>query len=239
MTEISQCQIESCGKPLGQESKDAGFVTCHEHRSCSICHENVQAGTIRIIHNQSQAHDESFSPSSIIHNHCALLDASRLNHESPSHTSVTLAEIDLINRSRFFFNPQPELGIKGNVQNALLALPYLIKDMNLEQQFTMMKVFESCAAATSLLLKKDRKAIEEEIKDRTIKEQKEVENIRTKKATQSPDTNLYGYTQKVWDNMTKVEKMTVKKREKHVETLGSLGIDRDKALEIWVKAQGV
>lgn len=238
MIEISTCQIESCGKPLGQDSKDNGYIVCKDHQVCTICHETVQASTIRIIHNQSTAREETFSSASIVHNHCALLESGKTASNGLTTTSVTLQEIDLINRSRFFFNPQPELGVKGNVQNALLALPYLIKDMNLEQQFTMMKVFESCAAATSLLLKKDRKVIEEEIKERTIKEQKEVENIRTKKANASPETT-YGYTQKVWDNMTKVEKMSVKKKEKHIETLGNLGVDRDKAIEIWNKAQGV
>lgn len=38
---INTCKV--CNKPLGQDSKDADYPVCHEHRLCTVCSKDVSA----------------------------------------------------------------------------------------------------------------------------------------------------------------------------------------------------
>jgi hypothetical protein len=51
--EIKSCQVESCNRPLGRESRDLGFWTCHEHRDCTVCNQPVSAKEIQFCFNNS------------------------------------------------------------------------------------------------------------------------------------------------------------------------------------------
>lgn len=41
MSDILLSQCHKCMRPLGQESKDMGYILCHDCRKCDVCHEDV------------------------------------------------------------------------------------------------------------------------------------------------------------------------------------------------------
>src|SRR3954464_2878861 len=97
-TQPSECQYPECGKPLGAESKDAGWTLCHLHRTCTICNGPLHPIDSSIAYDKYlEDISEPFEP---IHPRC-LIASRRLEHlDSDPTLSIKQSTFNLLNAAR-------------------------------------------------------------------------------------------------------------------------------------------
>lgn len=223
---ISECVI--CKSPLGQDSKDSGYFVCHEHRNCAICGKPLLPRQIRIIRDQAQFHGEELTPDIVVHDNCKL---DQIAADNNGKIPVSLAEIDLLNRYRLCLFPELSLSEEANIKQAEQTLPALITQMSHEEQYLFMRRLQIISARLSIALATSKDSIKKELAEKQKKEYEEVQKIREKVKASPPPTseNTYGYSQKVWDNLSNVEKKRIRDREKGILALVKFGVSREDA----------
>lgn len=95
----SECSI--CNRPLGQESKDLGYLVCHDHRLCTVCnidvspHEVIYCLTNKV--NVTHARCLSFTEVPQVQSQLDLLNLRRLLTE----TCVRISELSFDQKYQF------------------------------------------------------------------------------------------------------------------------------------------
>lgn len=242
--EISECQFHQCNKPIGHDSKEAGWVTCSLHRNCIICGLPLQPKDARIAFDRfSDESIESDNTLELIHPRCAIVSR-RLEHlESDPTLSIKQSTFNLLNASRLMVDPDMALSIATNENNAMLRsrefCTGLLETSNpsgtpvhlmvFDAIYAHQKMLEACLAAVSLLVaKQDRPAIKARADAR--------EAVAFKKATQESKTSTRPAAKKPDDNTeVKLSAFMELFQIKERKIAQDLKRRRDKAIDAFVK----
>lgn len=181
--EIKECII--CSKPLGQESRDLGFPTCHNHRTCVKCELPLNAHEVKLCHKRVQEDEESIDKLILIHSRCLILErriesSANLTESSSNDPTLTIkqSEYDLLNMIRLMVTPNVELSDVTNENNACSQNQRLIANMNFEEKILHLKMMEACAAACSISLRTTKEYRKEAFKEREERQKKQAEKQR-------------------------------------------------------------
>lgn len=227
-TEVSQCT--SCGKPLGQESKDLGYILCHDCRVCSKCSLPVSPQEIAYCNSHS-----------IIVTHARCLIHSERNS---GNVEVNQSRLDRNNLARLTITPNLELSVQSNQHAAVLSNRKFIHEMNFEEIYVQLQMFQALAADCSLMLKQDKGKTASEIKKDLEKRESEkfkraeqearTSSRPTGKSPESVDeVRLAWYCEKFGVKDRKIAMKNMKLRDKAIESMmKTLGISEEKAIKI-------
>jgi hypothetical protein len=200
---VSRCW--QCDKPLGQESRDLGYIVCHAHRTCSKCGTNCQAVEIQWCY-------ENDYP--IAHSRCLSLNLPK-----------EVVPTDLMNMLTKLVWPDPQLSPETNVKTAELTSEQLfarqVHQQSIDEAYVTMKMLQAAAAIYSFKLQKDRTKIEKDIDDRERKKQDSVEVERKKKSLTKSDKKAAGK-----------DAPAITKREKLIKDMMAMGFTREMAEKI-------
>lgn len=194
-TEITECVISGCAKPLGQESRDLGYPVCHEHRKCAKCGRDCQVVEVEACWRfEAAANGEKeyvLKPHAVRHARCRVLEHKALSDD-----------IELMNLARLLLWPDPSLSRTTLQHTTTCQFNSLVPLLNHDQLLLMIDQMEAVAAAGRLALGKNKRVVEEQINERekhkaekAIKER--TESLRTpadKKAMSGLEKQLKTFT---------------------------------------------
>ncbi len=153
--EYTECLI--CKKTLGADSREAGFMFCHDHRKCSICDGELNSNEARwclksylekyekLDFKEGEAID--YSVITIVHPRCKAI-----NHT----VSISDSELDYLNLCRLLVTPNTDLSAVSNENIAMNASARLLKDMNHEQKLLHITMMQACIAQAQIIVKQDK-----------------------------------------------------------------------------------
>ena len=249
----SQCQFHSCGKPLGHESKESGWYTCHEHRTCSICNGPLLPVDVRIaFESLGESFEETPKTLELIHSRCAIASRRLETLDSDPTLSIKQSTFNLLNAARLMVDPDMNLSIITNENNAILRstdfcnsllatsnpIGTPVHEMSFDAIYVHQKMLEACLAAVSLLVaKQDRGAIKARADAReaekfkaAVKEAKTSARPTSKPATDSTETMISEFMDLFQIKERKVAMDLKKRRDKAIEALVKLGIPQGAAI---------
>lgn len=174
---INTCIIPTCGKPLGHDSKEQGWIVCLEHRLCPICAQPLKVTDVRIAWKRSIENDESIELS---HARC-LLNSSKTSLTSDPTLSIKQSHYDWLNAIRLMVDPDMALSISTNENNAMIYHSKFVHEMDWDQKYAHQKMLEACLASISLALSQDKKKLKERADER--------EKAKYAKATKQAQTS--------------------------------------------------
>lgn len=144
----TECII--CAKPLGADSRNEGYIVCHEHRKCVVCKENL---TARECHWCADKYEEDYKQDKenpvkeikydvleIIHARCYTL------RHSDSLVKITQTEFDYLNLIRLMIEPDLDIDRVGNENAAYEKSARFIANMSFEQQQLHLSRIQACVA---------------------------------------------------------------------------------------------
>lgn len=143
---ISSCAI--CSKPLGQESKDLGFATCHEHRTCNTCNAPLSpAETSHLYYHEISAVQCA---------RCLVLgDSSQHSqHIATEHVTITRAEYERLNLARLLATPNRDVSPDTNQYEATIQTDKWLEQATIEDAILFMRKMQASAAQASLIVSK-------------------------------------------------------------------------------------
>jgi hypothetical protein len=160
---FSECIV--CSKPLGQDSKDSGFRTCHAHRACTKCGDPLQAREIQWCHDRLIEDNLPIEALQLIHARCEI--ASRqITQDQDATLSIKQSEYDLLNISRLMTWPDVNLNDTTNENNAYIQSQRLISGMSFDQITQHLKMLEACVASVSIALRTSKDYRKDAFKER-------------------------------------------------------------------------
>ena len=172
----SECVL--CQKPLGQESKDLGYLTCKDHRSCLKCHEPLNAQEVKWCYdtyNELVSDGCETATLDLIHPRCVVVERPTLDKDPT--LAIKQSEFDFLNLIRLSVIPDISLSLTTNENNAMIQSSKLIKDWDFDKTYAHLKMLEACVAQVSIAVsqnKEQRKKLEEHRdKEQKKKAQKE------------------------------------------------------------------
>lgn len=148
---ISECLI--CNKPLGQDSKDSGFIFCHEHITCTQCSAPLSSAEQKNAYDrflESLDFKEGETEETVSHELVERLHARCLVLSRQPKIEVNQVELDFLNNLRLLINlPEPnlEVSIVTNENSAAIYSRQVIRSMSLEQMRMHLAMIESVAAS--------------------------------------------------------------------------------------------
>jgi hypothetical protein len=162
MTEYNVCLI--CSKPLGAESKDAGFPFCHEHRKCQRCNEDLapyEAKAILETFNRSIDKEEKETGETIpIEKRCEYLlmdvihPACRIN-DPTAMVSIRASEYKFLNLIRNLVMPETDCSIE---LNGIRSIPYgreLVAEMEYDKLARTLERMERISSLIRIAIMQD------------------------------------------------------------------------------------
>jgi hypothetical protein len=237
---ISSCLV--CDKPLGQESKDGDWRTCHEHRKCQVCGELLSRIEIHLAH--ASAQDEALADGNqdtpfkdlmlrfLAHARCQLGTDRRKTADQDPLVLVRQSYLDWLNAFRLFCQPQMELSQDTNEKQADLACIPLILNMTQDEKFMFLCRMESGAAHVGLACKADKKAIKERMDAYEAKKFKEAQKQALtsgrpngKPVDDEKEVLIGQFMQRNGIKDRSVAFKLWKEREKSIQSMMSIGMD--------------
>ncbi len=178
----SVCNFPTCAAPLGHESKENGFLTCHDHRACAFCGLEVSAPEIRNCFSLALDNGDGENSDSIEIKHARCSLATKPNSEFDPTLTLKQSFYDRLNLARLMVDPDMELAISTNENNAMLRHTTFIACMTHDQLYAHQKMLEACLANVSLAIQTDKK----ELKKRAdVREEKFLKAAKREAATSS------------------------------------------------------
>jgi hypothetical protein len=158
-TSIVTCIIESCKKPLGQESRDLDYRVCHEHRICPICNEILPPHEVQRCHSEMLEALETDTSASLDlrHARCKVLSLGNVDQT----LAVKESYLNFLNQIRLCLVPDLALSEQTNTNNAMIASTRLVHDMDNDMRYMHLKMLEACVANVNLALSQDKKKLKE------------------------------------------------------------------------------
>lgn len=217
------CLYPECGKPLGHDSKEEGFLTCHDHRACEICSKSLNPRELELCYDV-MVEDETKSIT-LKHPRCSI--SNHPTFEQDPTLSIKQSEYDLLNMIRLMVTPNQELNIITNENNARIQSVKFIQDMDWEQRTMHLQMLEACVASVSSAVKSlDRKKLKEVANEREkVKFKKAEQEARTssrpvgKPATDSNEVGLAQFMERYEIKSRKVGQKMLRDRSKAVISL--------------------
>ena len=151
-----------CNKPLGQESRDLEFWTCHNHRNCTMCGKNLTSVEIQ------WSYKNNFP---LVHARCVI---GSMQKEK--------VDLDLLNNITKLIEVDLTVSVLTNQQSTERKVKAAFHEQSLEEAYYVMKNMQAAAAAYSFMFQKDRTKIEKEISEKEKKKFKEAIEEREKPA---------------------------------------------------------
>lgn len=227
------CIFDGCSALLGDEGKAYG--ACSEHRLCKDCGLPLAAPEL------AYCARLGFAPQ---HARCMAISKPASTDDSP--ITMTVAHLDRLNMARLLVEPVTEWSPETNSKDAEYKTFQYVHTMTLEQKFLFLRRLEAVTAQTSVLLKKDRKAIELQLNERAkadaVQRAKPVlkakpvqgEVLRTKTegglhVVISPEGQQTTLTSEV---QAKSLEKSLKNREKALAGLMAVGLTREAAIAV-------
>ena len=152
-----------CSHPLGQDSKDAGWLTCKEHRACAICDKPLQPVDTSMAY-QKYEEDLAKDPSSsidLIHPRCAIVSNRLATLDSDPTLSLKQSTYNYLNAARLMVDPDMNLSILTNENNAMIRCTEFIHTLDFDKLYATLKMMEACVATVNLALAQDKKKLKE------------------------------------------------------------------------------
>lgn len=151
-----------------------GDPTCKDHRYCTHCACVLSSSDQKMLVEHKASIPECPA--------CGLEFAYRMKMLSDK-TKVEIPRIyfEYLNRMRLFIEPDENVSIETNQKVSEIKIIPLVDTMNHEQTLIMLKRMEAGCAAISLLLARDRKKIERDLKERDTERYNEALKERAKK----------------------------------------------------------
>ena len=182
--ENASCLI--CKKPLGAESKDLGYLVCHQHRKCSTCSENLSVPEVkwcftRFIEDSGDSTGEELDYQSV---EITCTKCHSLNHigadKNPA-AALKQSEYDYMNIVRLdMIDPDVSLSVVTNENIAMNATSRYVVGMTFEQKSIWLKKLEACVAQAWILVKQDSQYQKNYLAER---EKKHYDNARKESLT--------------------------------------------------------
>src|ERR1035437_7576469 len=226
---INLCIVPTCAAPLGQESKDLGFIVCHEHRICPICSLPMQPHEIKIAYDAACASNDGLNNDSLDlkHPRCSIHSPKHSLTDDPT-LAVKQSHYDWLNAIRLSILPSDDLSQLTNENNAMIQSTKLISTMDWDEKYMHLKMLEACVANVNLALGQDKKELKRKADAR--------EEKAFAKAKQQASTSSRPVTKAADDSQelhlaTFMEMFSLKERS----TALKLMRDRDKAIQGFVK----
>lgn len=167
--QVSNCIIPTCGAPLGHDSKEQGYLVCLTHRICPLCEKDLTATEVEICWRSAQKDDPAnpYLSLDLRHARCVILTSGSLD---PTLT-IKQSEYDRLNAARLMVDPDMNLSIACNENNALLRAQAfassLVENMSFDKAYVHLKMLEACVAAVNVFIaKQDRAAIKARASER-------------------------------------------------------------------------
>ena len=230
--EFTECLV--CGHTLGQESRDLGWMLCHDCRICSTCKDplNVRDAKYclkRYLELLQTDEPPSYRHMDIIHPKCEVL-----RHQP----SLNPSEYDYLNLIRLSVIPDLELSLVSNENVAMNMSARLVADMDFEQLSLHLKMLQACEAQVRIAILQHPKYRKDALKER---ESKHFDKARKEAATSSrPVTKSADDSEEVtlgvfMSQHGLTERSTAKKifsqARKTIESLTKLGVPEELARE--------
>lgn len=229
---LETCIFDGCESILGEEGK--AFGACQNHRLCKDCSMPLSAPEL------SYCARLGLAPQ---HARCMALARPVSIDDSP--IQVTVALLDRLNMARLLVEPVVEWSPETNSKDAEYKTFQYVHTMTLEQKFLFLRRLEAVTAQTSVLLKKDRKAIETTLNERAkaeterrgrpILKDKPVkgEVLRTKTegglfVVVNPEGKQQTFTSEA---QARAAEKALRNREKALAGLMAIGLTRTQAVE--------
>ncbi len=228
------CQYNECKKPLGQESKDLGYPTCHEHRSCASCDlplapVEIQWCVDKYKEKLEKDPSESFE---LIHPRCYSLKKPSLAQDPT--LSIKQSEYDYLNLCRLMIEPSMELSAVTNENNAMISankyVQTLVHNLDFDAAYMHLKKLEACVTEVGLFVaKQDKKELKRRADER--------EKANEKKAKQEAKTSSRPVQKPADDEHEVLLAAFMARNEIKSRVVGQkLWSDRNKAINGWLKA---
>lgn len=141
--EVSECTL--CQKPLGQESRDLGYILCHDCRLCNDCKLPVSPQEITYCNSHSLV---------VTHARCLIYRDRALKDTVAVEVNESLIERN--NLARLILQPDMNLSVETNQSNAIINNKRFVCNMNFEELYVHVQVLMALAADCSLMLKQDK-----------------------------------------------------------------------------------
>lgn len=148
---ISECLI--CNKPLGSDSRDSGYVFCHDCSKCTQCGERLSAAEQKNAYDrflESLDFKEGETEDNVSKDNVERLHAQCLVLTKKPVTEVTQVELDFLNNLRLLINaPEPNLDVSivTNENSAEIYSRQLIRTMTIDQMRVKLAMIEAVAAS--------------------------------------------------------------------------------------------
>lgn len=228
---FTECLI--CRSPLGNESREQGYPTCHKHRSCSVCTKSLTIGELRILVTPALIEEYADHAELLIHPRCF-----QLSKQSLGTQVVSMRELSIMNTARLPLTINMDCSVKTNQEEAANWAEIMIVNMSFEEAYIYVKRAEAIAARGSILLsKKDKSKIElqlKEIRDERVQASRPPKSTTSDKST----TSKYGINIERWNQLSTNEQTAIKNREKAIEAMMKIpGINRDIAITMFEGAK--
>lgn len=152
----TECLI--CRKTLGAESREQGYLLCHEHRKCIQCTEDLTAREVRLCYDRyveilEKDEQPNYTLIDVICPHCSVLSRNHLDKDPT--LSIRQSEYDYLNLIRLSVIPDTDLNQVTNENNAMIYSTRLVQNMNFEQKSLHMSKLQACLAQVQIAIRKD------------------------------------------------------------------------------------
>jgi hypothetical protein len=177
---LSQCH--KCARPLGQESKDLGYIVCHECRKCDVCHEDVGPTEVEALTSYSHV---------IRHANCSLKQMLIENGNSNNWDKFepTQYQLQVLNIATLI-NPNMDISRGANKAIIDMKMDSSIGGLPIEVTLRIVQNMEVAAASMRGALRKATNKSKE-----TLEEEQRVKEIQQQ--------NLYNKNNKVRETKNK------------------------------------
>lgn len=214
-----------CGKPLGADSKDAGFRTCQDHRTCVKCEKHLNAREVQLCHERVLEDGASIETLVLIHPRCESLTHPTLEQDPTR--SIKQSEYDYLNMIRLAVLPDTQLSVVTNENNAMIYEQKLVTSMSFDEKLLHMKMLEACLAQCSIALRQDPKYRKDALQER---EKRHIERAKKEALTSSRPVSKPPEDEKeiLLGEFMRINQITDRKTAQRVWK------DREKAINGWM-----
>ena len=152
----SQCIL--CAKPLGSDSKDTGWLTCLEHRTCSVCNQPLTVVDVKLAYSFVLDSDGATESLELKHARCRV-PGPGLDISSDPTLSVKQSYFDWLNTCRLCIQPDMALSKSTNETNAQVYHARFIEKMTFDEVYTHIGMMEACVMQARLAVSKDKEVL--------------------------------------------------------------------------------
>ena len=232
--EYNHCIMPTCNKPLGQDTKDLDYRVCHDHRACSICGLELKPSEVQICHDKAIENNESLE---LAHPRC-LITAGRLGTlESDPTIALKQSTYNLLNSARLMIDPDMELSVKTNENNAMIHHSRFIAGKSHDELYAHQMMLEACLASVRIAIQMDKKELKKRADEReTLKHEKAKQQAQTssrpvgKPADASDEIILAKFMDSFGLKSRAIAKKIKRDRDKGIIALCSMGIPEAMAM---------